>query len=153
MIEKIYASQDYVSEALANKISYNEQTLTSEQQEQVRKNIGALSSNITINGKELTTNTTLIANDFGVYVQSEEPTDAIDGDIWVDVDAKSHLDPEIVIDSTLTKSGQAADAKVVGDAIAAIPTVTSSDNGKFLRVSAEGKWVAQTVLNAEEVAF
>ena len=34
-----------------------------------------------------------------------------------------------------------------------LPVVTASDSGKFLRVSAEGKWVAQIVLNAEEVAF
>lgn len=57
----------------------------------------------------------LTADDIGVYVQSEEPTDAAVGDIWVDVDADSHLDPEIVIDSTLTQYGQAADAKVVGE--------------------------------------
>jgi hypothetical protein len=59
----------------------------------------------------------LTADDIGVYVQSEEPADAVEGDIWVDVDAESHLDPEIVIDSTLSVSGAAADAKVVGDKI------------------------------------
>ena len=36
---------------------------------------------------------------------------------------------------------------------AALPSVTSSDSGKFLRVSADGTWVAETVLNIEEVAF
>ena len=33
-----------------------------------------------------------------------------------------------------------------------LPTVTTSDNGKFLRVVA-GQWSAQAILNAEEVAF
>ena len=40
-----------------------------------------------------------------------------------------------------------------GSAGSALPSVTSSDKGKFLRVSADGAWEAQTVLNAEEVAF
>lgn len=73
-------------------LHYSAQSLTEEQKAQVKTNIG-------------------------VYVQAEEPTDAVEGDIWVDADAESHLDPEIVIDSTLTQSGQAADAKVVGEKI------------------------------------
>ena len=68
----------------------------------------------------------LTADDIGVYVQAEEPTDAVEGDIWVDVDAESHLDPEIVIDATLTQSGQAADAKVVGDAVGGIVIVSAN---------------------------
>lgn len=31
--------------------------------------------------------------------------------------------------------------------------VTAADAGKFLRVSADGVWEAQTVVNAEEVSF
>lgn len=34
-----------------------------------------------------------------------------------------------------------------------IPTVTASDVGKILRVSADGKWIADTICNAEEVGF
>lgn len=34
-----------------------------------------------------------------------------------------------------------------------LPSVTTSDAGKFLRVSADGLWVATTVLNSEEVKF
>ena len=33
------------------------------------------------------------------------------------------------------------------------PTVSSADVGKFLRVSTSGKWVAESVLNVEEVAI
>ena len=36
--------------------------------------------------------------------------------------------------------------------IVKIPSVTASDNGKFLRV-VSGKWSAATILNAEEVGF
>lgn len=74
----------------------------------------------------------------------------------------------IKIDAQLSSSGQAADAKVVGEALAEkqqkgdyalksdiikeLPIVTDSDNGKFLRVVA-GQWAAQTIPNAEEASF
>ena len=34
-----------------------------------------------------------------------------------------------------------------------LPVVTASDSGKFLRVDANGKWVAQSIPNAEEASF
>ena len=34
-----------------------------------------------------------------------------------------------------------------------VPSVTTADSGKFLRVSAEGVWVAETVPSAEGVEF
>ena len=34
-----------------------------------------------------------------------------------------------------------------------IPTATVADAGKFLRVDTNGKWVAESVQNAEEVAY
>ena len=63
------------------------------------------------------------------------------GDVIIDIPSIEGLATETYVDTK----------------IAAIPTelppVTSSDKGKFLRVSADGAWEAQTVLNAEEVAF
>lgn len=34
-----------------------------------------------------------------------------------------------------------------------LPTVTSSDSGKFLRVSSAGEWVAEAIASAEGVSF
>lgn len=34
-----------------------------------------------------------------------------------------------------------------------LPTVTSEDAGKFLRVSSAGTWVAESIPNAEEASF
>lgn len=34
-----------------------------------------------------------------------------------------------------------------------IPVVTTADAGKFVRVSSEGKWIVESIPNAEEVAF
>ena len=34
-----------------------------------------------------------------------------------------------------------------------LPAVTSEDSGKFLRVSSTGKWVAESISNAEGVNF
>ena len=66
----------------------------------------------------------------------------------------SGLPSEGLIDDTLTKSGRAADAKAVGEALGkALPTVTAADAGKFLRVSAAGVWMAETIVHAEEVTF
>ena len=39
------------------------------------------------------------------------------------------------------------------DSIASLPTVTTSDSGKFLRVSASGAWAAEAISNAEEASF
>lgn len=38
-------------------------------------------------------------------------------------------------------------------ALSMLPTVTSTDSGKFLRVSAEGKWVAEAIASAEGASF
>ena len=38
-------------------------------------------------------------------------------------------------------------------ALAMLPTVTSTDSGKFLRVSSTGKWVAEAIASAEGASF
>lgn len=73
------------------------------------------------------------------------------------------------IDDTLSISGSVADAGAVGAALAnkqpigdyalrselsdALPSVSASDAGKFLRVSADGAWAAESIPNAEEATF
>lgn len=57
-----------------------------------------------------------------IYVQEEEPADALDGVLWVDLDADGDdgtgSSVQVLVDPTLTQSGFAADAKAVGDALA-----------------------------------
>ncbi len=38
-------------------------------------------------------------------------------------------------------------------ALSMLPTVTSTDSGKFLRVSSTGKWVVEAIASAEEANF
>lgn len=42
---------------------------------------------------------------------------------------------------------------IAQSALSMLPTVTSTDSGKFLRVSAEGKWVAEAIASAEGASF
>ena len=50
------------------------------------------------------------ADDFGIYVQAQEPTDAVPGDIWIDtINDPTYIPP-------------------------AIPEITEADNGKVLMV-------------------
>ena len=82
-----------------------------------------------------------------IYTQNNEPIDVPDGSIWIDLDANYDGAEEtstVIVDSTLTMSGQAADAKTTGDALVQlynwkqsvipVPNSTTSDNGKILTV-------------------
>lgn len=75
-----------------------------------------------------------------IYKQNEEPLEAEEGALWIDLDEEgvsggvSSGGGSVNIDTTLTKSGQAADAKVVGDKFANLEkkinsSVTVSDDG------------------------
>lgn len=61
------------------------------------------------------------------YVQNEEPTDAPEGTLW--------YDPDEILPETVS-----------------LPSVSTADNGKFLRVVG-GAWSAATVANAEGASF
>ena len=68
-------------------------------------------------------------DEVGIYFSAEEPLDAPDGSLWIDIDDVDEDDtPQIELDTTLTQEGMAADAKAVGEAIDAIP-VTIDDDG------------------------
>ena len=100
----------------------------------------------------------LTADDVGVYVQANEPMDAVDGDIWVDIaNDPAAMDVEIPVQSVNGHTGNiiitASDigAQPAGDyvtsvngktgavTINALPTVSTSDNGKVLMV-VNGTW-------------
>lgn len=49
---------------------------------------------------------------------------------------------------TLTDAQKTQACKNIG-----IPSITSADAGKFMRVSSDGKWVVESLPAAEEVAF
>ena len=54
-----------------------------------------------------------------IYVQEEEPLEAPDGSLWVDLDEEIE-DTSIEVDASLSIEGAAADAKAVGDRLASI---------------------------------
>lgn len=74
-----------------------------------------------------------------IYTQNDEPVGAAEGALWVDLDANGTTSSggsfsDVAIDTTLTQSGQAADAKIVGDKFVELEQkinsgVTVSDDG------------------------
>lgn len=136
-IIKVYASQDYVGN---NTVLYSEaQDLTEEQKLQAMNNLG-------------------------VFTQGTEPEDAEIGTWWIDTSEEDGSDggASVALDTTLTLAGYAADAKAVGDAIenhthtpfeVGIPSPTTTDSGKFLRVNSSGIFALETVAIAEEASF
>ena len=65
-----------------------------------------------------------------IYIQNDEPADAADGTVWIDVDAEP----------------------VQTSGVVSIPTVTEKDNGKIMMV-VNGRWEAVMVSNGEGVEF
>lgn len=105
------------------------------------------------NGVGASARVTAIAGGHRVTITSESGT--------VSFDVMDGEDANVELDATLTKSGQAADAKATGDKIKTIegavekvlPYVTNADAGKFLRVSSAGAWAAESVAYAEGANF
>lgn len=78
---------------------------------------------------------TVAKNNVGVYVSTNEPEGALDGDIWVDPDDDTNI---VVVDKTLTKEGYAADAKSVGDALNALENALSALEELISNIGASG---------------
>lgn len=72
----------------------------------------------------------LTSENVDIYVQSDEPTQATEGALWIDIDAESVSEDT---DTTLSILGKPADAKATGDAIAVersrIDNLTSLSEG------------------------
>ena len=74
----------------------------------------------------------LTSEDVDIYVQNDEPFDASEGALWIDMDEDISSSPSVNIelDQTLAVEGMAADAKAVGDAIVRL----SEEGSKHLTV-------------------
>lgn len=79
--------------------------------------------------------------DNNIFVQAEEPVDTSEGALWVDLDEEAEAEKSIVVDDTLTQSGQAADAKVVGDKFSGINSSITSINTSLAGKQPRGNYV------------
>lgn len=77
-------------------------------------------------------NQNITMEDIDIFVQAEEPLDAEEGSIWVDLDEDFEPDEtvEIEVDATLTQEGMAADAKAVGDRFDSLDTIIATDSNE-----------------------
>lgn len=66
---------------------------------------------------------------------------------WIDASA------EIEVDTTLTQSGMAADAKSVGDQIANKQNKITGTAGQFVVIGDDGNVTTKTIPSAEEASF
>lgn len=90
-----------------------------------------------------------------VYVQAEEPVDAEDGAVWIDLDedGSEGATVEIEVDDTLSQTGMAADAKAVGDALAEKQPIgdyaLKSEIPTNFLTEIPGEYVTESELNAK----
>ena len=137
-------------------VLYTEQELTLEQQAQARENIRAVWQ-----------------GDYGIIIQGQDSIAEIEvldkpddtGYKHTDLFFLGHEDGTVKL-SHITDGTKDWDAATVGQVNKAVyeairtiepggglPVVSASDAGKVLRVSSNGIWEAQSLINAEEVAF
>jgi hypothetical protein len=146
-IHKLTKAQ-YERELAAGNIDPNALYLTPDEEVDLS---GYVTVERTINGKALSEDIYLTADDVGVYVQAEEPVDAVDGDIWVDTDAESHSDvsskpPYVMLsDYGAIGDGVADDTAAVKAAI-----VAAKEQNKHIHVAA-GTYNLTDIIDVEDV--
>lgn len=86
---------------------------------------------------------------------AQEAADLVDVDRVVRVTEQTFTDTEKAQARENIGAASTSEIDQLSEEIAnsMLPTVTSDDAGKFLRVSSEGKWIAESLRNAEEVAY
>lgn len=134
---KVYASKDYVNDALIESMEENKITLLEALKVTTTEIKEYVDQKPTVSYEESqalgAASRTIAKNNVGVYVGTDEPTDALDGDIWIDTDDNESAD-----------SGSS------------LPDFTEDDNGKFLRlVDGVAVWASidDVYGDAEELSF
>ena len=85
------------------------------------------------------TSRTTAKNNVGVYVGSEEPTDALDGDIWLDSEAESSYTVSQVTSVSMVRADNIITATLnldSGDAITS--TINLNDDGYPVAITTDG---------------
>ena len=100
-----------------------------------------------------------------VFTCPDEPTDAADGDLWIDTDEEDEGSTPVEVDTTLSVEGRAADAKAVGEALdtkqpvgdyalkSEVPSAITGTAGQFVVIGDDGKPTTKTIPVAKESEF
>ena len=137
-------------------VLYIEQSLTAEQKQQARTNIGAGTSNFSgnyddLNGKpNIPTKTSDLTND-SEFIDKTELTTALGGYLPTNAGVDKAEVGQILSVKSVDSDGKPAAWGVV-DKPTGLPIVSVVDNGKFLRV-VDGVWQVAIVNDANGVSF
>lgn len=141
-----------------NAVLYTEQNLSVSEKEQARINIGAVSEgkvtqaiNEAVSGLASEQYVTEATSNFVTEAQVNTKLDDYATNTYVD-EAIEKCVSDSDLTSTLGEYVTETEMNTAIAGIAALPSVSAADNGKFLRV-VDGVWAAASVANAEEVKY